>query len=214
MESFAFANPPDRSTHCRMISFAHLWTAADPEALQAELQKLLVLHWVDHVNRQDYNGAWDVLPLRCQSQHLEAHPVLQGFAIAAGEDWQDLPVLATCPAIGALLKQLKCPLKAVRLMRLHGGAQIKPHRDPGLGIEYGEARLHLPMQTSDQVIFTVHQQVVPMRTGELWYINADQEHAVHNRGSEDRINLVIDCVANAWLVEKVIQAHRQQEPVS
>lgn len=213
MEPFAFSDLPDRSSSSKIISFAHLWTAADLCALQAELKVLLGCHWVDHVNRRDYSGAWDVLPLRCQREHLNAHPVLQGFSIAAGDDWQDLAVLTACPAISALLKQLECPLKAVRLMRLHGGALIKPHRDPGLSIEYGEARLHLPLQTSDEVTFLVNQQVVPMQAGELWYINADQEHAVHNRGRLDRINLVIDCVANAWLVEKVNQVYRQQEPV-
>jgi mannose-6-phosphate isomerase-like protein (cupin superfamily) len=160
--------------------------------------------WVDHVNQQDYRGGWDVLPLRCQRQHVDAHPILQGFAIACGEEWQDLPILDACPVIHKFLEKLQCPLKSARLMRLKAGAEIKPHCDQGLSIEFGEARLHLPIQTSDDILFLVNNQPVPMRAGELWYINADQEHAVYNRGVEDRINLVIDCVANAWLREKII----------
>jgi mannose-6-phosphate isomerase-like protein (cupin superfamily) len=200
-----FDSPP-------VISCAKLPCHVDLPALQDELARLLEatgVSWVDHVNRKDYSGGWDVLPLRCQRVHAEAHPVLQGFAIANGEDWQDLPVLITCPAIKAFLQTLKCPLKSVRLMRLKAGAEIKPHRDYGLSLEYGEARLHLSLQTSNQIHFYVNHQRVPMNAGELWYINADQEHAVQNQGSEDRINLVIDCVADNWLREKVMSGWPQ-----
>lgn len=187
-----------------VISSAPVACPVDLLALRRELEPLLARSWVDHVNRKDYSGGWDVLPLRCQREHIDAHPVLQGFAIANGEEWQDLPVLASCPAIHAFLQTLHCPLKSVRLMRLKAGAEIKPHRDYGLSLEYGEARLHLSIQTSDKIHFYVNHQRVPMNAGELWYINADQEHAVQNLGSEDRINLVIDCVANGWLREKII----------
>ena len=178
-------------------------------ALQDELAQLLQQSWVDHVNRKDYSGGWDVLPLRCQREHVDAHPALQGFAIANGEAWQDLPVLAACPAIHAFLQTLACPLKSVRLMRLRAGAEIKPHRDYGLSLEYGEARLHLSLQTSDKIYFYVNHQRVPMNAGELWYINADQEHAVQNLGNEDRINLVVDCVANDWLRERLVLGWQQ-----
>lgn len=195
-----------------VISCAKLPCHVDLLALQDELARLLEatgVSWVDHVNRKDYSGGWDVLPLRCQRVHAEAHPVLQGFAIANGEDWQDLPVLITCPAIKAFLQTLKCPLKSVRLMRLKAGAEIKPHRDYGLSLEYGEARLHLSLQTSTKIRFLINGQDVPMREGELWYINADQIHAVQNLGDEDRINLVIDCIANAWLQEQIRAAWQQ-----
>jgi mannose-6-phosphate isomerase-like protein (cupin superfamily) len=200
-----FDSPP-------VISCAKLPCHVDLPALQVELARLLEatgVSWVDHVNRKDYSGGWDVLPLRCQRVHAEAHPVLQGFAIANGEDWQDLPVLITCPAIKAFLQTLKCPLKSVRLMRLKAGAEIKPHRDYGLSLEYGEARLHLSLQTSTKIRFLINGQDVPMREGELWYINADQIHAVQNLGDEDRINLVIDCIANAWLQEQIRAAWQQ-----
>jgi mannose-6-phosphate isomerase-like protein (cupin superfamily) len=193
-----------------VISCAPIACHVDLPALQGELAQLLSQSWVDHVNHNDYRGGWDILPLRCQRKHTDAHPIMQSFAITDGDDWQDLPVLATCPAISAFLQTLRCPLKAVRLMRLKAGAEIKPHRDHGLSLEYGEARLHLSLQTSDNIRFYVNQQRVPMKAGELWYINADQEHAVQNPGNEDRINLVIDCVANAWLQEQVMVGWQQK----
>lgn len=187
------------------ISFACLDFRLPALDLQKEIHLLLQRTWVDHVNQRDYQGGWDVFPLRCQRQHLNAHPILQGFAIAEGNEWENLPVLAQCPLINSVIAQLQCPVKAVRLMRLKAGAEIHPHRDAGLGIEYGEARLHMPIQTSDAVDFVVDHKRIPMKAGELWYINADQIHEVYNRGDEDRINLVIDCVANDWLRKKVYE---------
>jgi hypothetical protein len=194
-----------------VISFAKVACAIQLAALQSEVDLLLrnpspgSAHnsWVDHVNKQDYIGGWDVLPLRCQRQHVHAHPILQGFAIAGGDTWENLPVLLRCPAIQNLFDQLQCPIKAARLMRLKAGAEIKPHRDHELSIEFGEARLHVPIHTSAAVTFIVDRKIIPMGAGELWYFNADQVHEVYNYGSEDRINLVIDCVVNDWLREQI-----------
>jgi hypothetical protein len=191
------------------ILFAPIPCEIQLAALQAEVGSLLHSTcttdvWVDHVNKNDYQGGWDVLPLRCQRQHLNAHPILQGFAIAEGDDWENLPVMVQCPEIQNLFNQLQCPIKAARLMRLKAGAEIKPHRDHELSIEFGEARLHVPIYISDAVEFFVNNKKIPMRAGELWYFNADQIHEVYNRGNEDRINLVIDCVANDWLYKQIL----------
>ncbi len=208
MESLHFTQPKTAqisASEQAVIAFARLAYSVSVVDVQAEIQHLLQQSWVDHVNKRDYQGGWDVLPLRCQHQHINAHPVLQGFAIAEGDEWQDLPALASCSIISGVLASLECPIKAVRLMRLKAGAEIKPHRDHELGIEHGEARLHMPIHTSDKVLFTVNQQRVPMAVGELWYINTDLIHAVSNTGDQDRINLVIDCVANDWLREQIQQ---------
>jgi hypothetical protein len=193
------------SVSSSVISFSCLGPVATLGIIQSEVAGMLSGHWVDHVNRNDYSGEWDVLPLRCKAEHLDAHPILQGFSLESDGGWQNLPPLKNCPALGALIESLQCPVKAVRLMRLKGGAHIKPHRDIALGIDFGEARLHLPVFTSDQVGFWVDGKSVPMAAGELWYINADQVHEVRNYGSSDRINLVIDCTANEWLCRKIIQ---------
>lgn len=197
------------------IAFAKIPCVIQLSLLQKEVESLLqysqvINSWVDHVNKKDYRGGWDVLPLRCQRQHLHAHPILQGFDIAAGDDWENLPVMAQCPEMQNLFNQLQCPVKAARLMRLKAGAEIKPHRDHELSIDFGEARLHVPIHTSEAVSFFVDNKLIPMRAGELWYFNADQMHEVYNRGDEDRINLVIDCVANEWL-RNVVRAGAAHE---
>jgi hypothetical protein len=89
-------------------------------------------------------------------------------------------------------------------MRLKSQAYIKPHIDHGLAMEFGEARLHLPICGGEDVEFVVNDQQVPMQPGQLCYLNADQSHWVRNHGQHDRINLVIDCEVNIWLTKKIL----------
>lgn len=189
--------------HCQTaphtLAAARLYTGLLTEAGAAELDHLCAGTWVSHVNQRDYVGGWGVLPLRCLTRHAQSHPILQGFAHEGEGEWQDLPALVASPHLTQLLRQIQCPVKSVRLMRLEPGAQIKPHSDPGLALEYGEARLHLPLRTDPRVVFRVGGQQVPMARGELWYMNADLEHSVVNASPNDRIHLVVDAVVNEWL---------------
>ena len=172
--------------------------------VRAEVSQLMARAWLPHVNRGDYDGGWDVMPLRCQKQHVDAHPILQGFSLASATDlWDDLPALQPCTAIRQLLGTIRCPLKSVRLMRLHAGASIRPHRDHGLHLGCGEARLHVPVWTNPDVHFIVAGHEMPMHEGEIWYFNADEEHEVVNNSQATRTHLVMDCVVTPWLVERI-----------
>jgi hypothetical protein len=186
-----------------ICSFSLLGPVAGFQQMRQELEHLLESQWHAHVNKRDYQGGWDVLPLRCAAEHLTAHGILQSFALYPSEGWSNLPQLEQSPALLRFVTTLPYQVKSVRLMRLHPGAEIKPHRDHGLSLEQGEARLHLPLQTNDLLKFFVNEQLVPMQAGELWYINADQVHHVANKGSESRINLVLDCVVNNELKEQI-----------
>lgn len=181
-----------------------------PELLQ-ELDVLRQNRWVAHANRRDYRGDWRVLPLRCLREHVDGHPVLQCFSHHGGNEWEDLPALTQSTALAALLHSLPCRLKSVRLMSLAPGADIKPHRDPGLSWEFGEVRLHLPLCTDSGVDFIVDGQSVPMKLGELWYLNADLEHSVRHQGRSDRVHLVIDCEVSEPLTEWLRAAVRRGE---
>lgn len=45
----------------------------DPEALRADLGRLEELEWIDHFVKQNYEGAWRVLPLRAPKGAV--HPI-------------------------------------------------------------------------------------------------------------------------------------------
>ena len=171
------------------------------------------LLWQEHVNQSAYSQGWDVLSLRCKKNHETAHPILQCFDVEESvqelvqdineSDWVNLPILSRLPGIQALLAGLKCPIKSVRFMRLQSKGEILPHRDKGLSLKYRQARLHIPIASSENVAFFVDGGQVPMHVGELWYMDADKEHWVKNNSNTARIHLVIDCDANDWLYELV-----------
>ena len=70
---------------------------------------------------------------------------------------------------------------------------------PGLCTDFGAGRLHIPIKSSSQVDFRVNGTPVTMAPGECWYLRLSDPHSVSNRGSSDRIHLVIDAKVDAWL---------------
>jgi hypothetical protein len=102
------------------------------------------------------------------------------------------------------VRRLRCPVGSVRLLRLSAGGQIREHRDEGLRMELGLARLHVPILTGQDVEFYLGAELVTMAPGECWYLNFDLPHRVQNLGTTERIHLVIDCEVNDWLRAQII----------
>jgi hypothetical protein len=78
------------------------------------------------------------------------------------------------------------------------GAEVKPHSDHCLGYEDGSFRLHIPIITNSEVEFILDGNRIIMNEGECWYIDANFVHSVANRGTNDRIHLVVDGIRNDW----------------
>lgn len=179
-----------------MIRFAKVPLTIDLASLQSELNAL-PSNWSPHFNTMHYEGGWTVLALRAPGGKADQIiPDLMGDATYA-----DTPLMEYCPSVKALLSRMHCPVLSVRFLNLKAGAIIKPHRDLELAFENGEARLHFPVFTNALVEFFVENELVHMREGDCWYINANLTHSVANKGESDRIHLVIDCEVNDWLRE-------------
>ena len=171
--------------------------AVDAAALAADLARLEEHEWTMHFVPENFSGQWDVLPLRAPIGAV--HPILRITSTPGCDSWEDTEFRAQCPAISAFLDSLRCPLGAVRLMRLTPGSAINEHSDPDLSAEQGTARLHVPIVTNPEVDFRVNQRRVDMVPGELWYVRLSDPHSVTNRGCTDRVHLVIDATINPWL---------------
>lgn len=83
----------------------------------------------------------------------------------------------------------------VLLAKLRAGGKIPHHTDAGFSL-LNCHRVHIPIVTNDDVIFFVGGEEKNMQVGELWEINNGLDHAVENRGYEDRIHLIIDWMPN------------------
>lgn len=180
-----------------MLRYLRLPFRFDVPRLQAELRGLEARSWKAHYQTLHYEGAWSALALRSSSG--EAEELL--IAPQPGAEYRDTPLLAACPAMAEVLAAFRCPLRAVRLMKLEAGAVIKEHRDAELAFERGEARFHVPILTHPDVEFLLDGERVPLREGECWYLNFDLPHAVRNASPVDRVHLVIDATVDDWLRE-------------
>lgn len=170
----------------------------DPARLEADLRRAEQAGWVEHFVRQNYRGRWDVLPLRIPAG--ATHPVMMIYSDPIADRFEDGPFLASLPYLREVLSTLRCPVQTARLIRLTPGSEIREHRDHDLAAERGTARLHVPITTNDGVEFRLNGLAVPMRPSEAWYVRLCDPHAVFNRGVTDRVHLVIDVIADDWLM--------------
>ena len=179
-----------------MISTFKLPFSFDPKPLQADLDRIAAGDWVAHFNAAYFEGQWSGVALRStdgQSNRIypDAHTKVS---------YADTPMLDRCPNVRAILELFKCPLRSVRFLGLAPGSLIKEHRDFDLRLEDGQARLHIPIRTNAEVDFFLDAHRIELHEGECWYLNLSLPHWVENRGSTDRIHLVIDCEVNEWLL--------------
>ena len=66
--------------------------------------------------------------------------------------------------------------------------------------------MHIPVVTNADVDFFLAGRQLEMKEGECWYLDLSLPHSVRNRGTTDRVHLVIDCEVNEWL-RKLIQVN-------
>jgi hypothetical protein len=173
------------------------------DALLSEARGLPDDAWLPHFNTAYYAGDWSGVALRAPGGRNQLYPDLVAHA-----PYADAPLLDACPSIRSALASLRTEVTSVRLLRLGPGAAIREHRDYQIGFAYGEVRLHIPLETNDDVTFVLAGTPLPMRPGECWYVDVTQPHRVENAGTEPRIHLVVDCVTNAWMRERLGTAAR------
>lgn len=179
----------------------------DPERLRADLDAVN-RDWIDHLVKQNYEGNWSVLPLRHTAG--ATHPVMMIYSDPTATEFVDGPLLGATPYFRDVLAAFKCPLTVVRLMRLTPGSVIKPHFDHDLAAEHGVARIHIPITTNPDVEFLLNGTPVAMAPGEAWYLRLMDTHSVANRGTSDRVHLVIDAIVDDWLNEVLETARAGQ----
>jgi hypothetical protein len=74
---------------------------------------------------------------------------------------------------------------------LKAGGLISPHYDSGPTLELIH-RIHVPLVTNEDVIFTCGGEELNMKEGCAYELNNQRLHSVVNNGKEDRIHLLID----------------------
>jgi len=166
----------------------------DTEKLKNDLSKIINKKWTDHYNTNDYTGKWTSVALMSKDGKSDS---IYAFA-SNNDEIVNTEILDSCTYFKEVLEGFLFEKTAVRLLQLAVGAEIKPHSDHCLGYEDGSFRLHIPIITNPEVEFILDGKRLIMNEGECWYIDANFEHSVANRGKQDRIHLVIDGIRNDW----------------
>lgn len=166
----------------------------DTEKLKNDVHKILNKNWTDHYNTKDYIGKWTSIALMSQNGKSDAIYASPNTT----EKLVPTEILDSCIYFKEILDGFLFEKTAVRLLQLAVGAEVKPHSDNCLGYEDGCFRLHIPIITNSEVEFILDGKRLIMNEGECWYIDANFTHSVANRGTEDRIHLVIDGLRNEW----------------
>jgi hypothetical protein len=157
----------------------------------------LSAEWMLHYQKRDYEGDWSALPLRSINGSLT-----NLFADNnTNQQFADTPLMSLCPTIKNAVDTLQCPKIAVRLLNLKPGSVIKEHTDKDFNFEQGEARIHIPIATNDEVGFYLDDERMVLKEGECWYMNFNLKHRIANNGTTDRIHLVVDCIVNDWMMD-------------
>ena len=174
-------------------AFFKLPFSFDEERLSNDLDICLSENWKAHFNSQDYDGSWTSIALRSPTGKTD-----DILTIAKENCYFDTPLLEKCPYFKKIIESFECEKETVRLLRLSAKSVVKEHNDFQLGYEYGVFRLHIPIKTSAEVLFSVGGNYIPMTAGECWYANFHLPHSVVNQSNFERIHLVIDCLRNNW----------------
>lgn len=178
-----------------MLKYIQLPYLFDEIRLQKEVQQLAGEQWLLHYQTKHYEGEWRAIPLRSiggKSDDVIISPI-------ENAEYSDTEFLKKSFYLKEVLSTFKCPLKAVRLLKLNAGSVIKEHRDADLSFEKGEIRIHIPIVTNDKLEFYLDKEMVHLKEGECWYMNFNLPHSIYNKGNTDRIHLVIDAVVNDWV---------------
>lgn len=174
----------------------------DISAVENRLQQLQEQHWsADEFRQKRYEVHRDtqsialVFDVDFRHTHPTRLPTLQLFE-------QDLgPILAMIAdhyensSNGQQLTRKYGQGYFVRtsLVNLIPGGVIAPHKDNNFSLSHSH-RVHVPVTTNDHVEFTVGNETIVMRPGDIIEINNRREHSVSNKGKDHRVHLILDFV--------------------
>ncbi|KTC34612.1 aspartyl/asparaginyl beta-hydroxylase domain-containing protein [Pseudomonas sp. ABAC61] len=178
-------------------AYSRLPLQLDLRLLREALAGVRADQWLDHFNREYFQGDWSGVVLVGATDAVGLAP---GREAAVPHDaWLDEPRWEQA------LRPLAVELVSARLLRLGPGSRILEHCDYDLQAEQADLRLHIPLLCPPEVDFMLDDQRMPLAAGECWYLDLGRPHSVVNRDTCERIHLVLDCRPGSWLEQAIQQ---------
>jgi hypothetical protein len=133
----------------------------DAERLRAELQHMEDKVWVRHYDATQPAG-WTTLVLRSINGLLSGPDSIRH---GPWEDYKNTSLVDDCPYMREVIESFKCPIGRVRLSKMGPHVRINAHRDieeEVASVAFRQVRLHIPITTSDKVVFFVGNETFRM----------------------------------------------------
>lgn len=165
----------------------------DPDSLAAEVRALPPTAWSAHPTGFVGNEAVRLVSPGGQQT--------DDFSGPMGPTAQ----LGMCPYIREIMAEIGGVWGRSRLMGLAAGAEVPAHIDTHYYWRT-HLRLHIPVITNPGVLFTCDNETVHMAAGECWAFDSFRMHRVENKGSEQRVHLVLDTVGGGNLPALIMAA--------
>tara|TARA_B100001093_G_scaffold367868_1_gene352769 strand:+ start:1572 stop:2663 length:1092 start_codon:yes stop_codon:yes gene_type:complete len=177
--------------------------------------------FTNHYSNYNKDNSWSALSLRGYTDD----PSFITKPIEMNKKWkeehrkenfemQDTSLYEYFPEVKSFCNSLGNKIHRVRFMKLKtNGGELERHTDqvdPDSGGSLGKlARIHLPIKTNLEANFTVWNtkgvpQKIHMSKGEVWFLDTRKPHQAINKGSEERIHLVVDVIVDRSLHESLI----------
>jgi len=125
--------------------------------------------------------------------------------------------LACCEYIQQIVTSFGDVFSRSRLMRLEPGHTVPPHVDTNYHW-FNRVRIHIPITTTEDVLFYCGDKHVHMAAGEAWIFNSWSKHTVENNGDKTRVHLVLDTTGSTRFWDLVEQGEwpfkDRQQPAS
>lgn len=172
--------------------FVKLPLLFDADRLREEIAGFAEDEWLGHATGFSGNTSIPLISLNGEYNDAMVGPM------------QPTPALARCEYIRQIMTSFDEVFSRSRLMRLEPGADVPPHVDINYHW-YNRVRIHIPITTTEDVLFYCNDRHVHMGAGECWIFNSWMEHTVRNRGDSTRVHLVLDMAGSPrfWdLVDK------------
>ena len=142
-----------------------------------------------------HKGEWTGIALYSMGGKDSVFPSAPGM-----ERYQETESLRRTPYLKKILDDLECPKEVVRLLFLPPSGHIKDHFDFHTNFQFGLLRLHIPILTHPDVVFTIDGQRMNWKAGELWYGDFSRVHSVLNNSQIVRVHMVIDVQINDFVL--------------
>lgn len=175
----------------RESSFLRLNDHFDVRALRDRIARMPAAKWLESERERLFDVHRDTQAILMV--HFEDHKYQKPEYRESWRDFRD----AVAPVVDYAASYYRDNGFVVRLMlaKLAAGGRIPKHTDAGYSL-LNCHRIHLPIITNEDVVFHVGGEEINMGPGELWEINNGTVHGVENRGTEDRVHLIVDWMPN------------------